>query len=167
MSLTLQIAKLQDAPEIAALRNTAADDLTHRFGKGHWSGQTTERGVHYAMRISTVFIAKQRNKIIATLTLGTRKPWAIDKSYFTNCQKPLYLTSMAVLPKRQHEGLGRRCLAAALKIARNWPADCIRLDAYDHPQAGAGGFYRNCGYREVGRATYRTVPLIYFELLLS
>jgi hypothetical protein len=46
-----------------------------------------------------------------------------------------------------------------------WPADAVRLDAYQGP-AGAGGFYERCGFREVGRAAYRGTPLIYFELLL-
>jgi hypothetical protein len=50
-------------------------------------------------------------------------------------------------------------------IARAWPADAVRLDAYDAP-AGAGGFYARCGYRERGRVTYRGVPLIYFEHVL-
>ena len=40
-----------------------------------------------------------------------------------------------------------------------------RLDAYDS-QAGAGEFYASCGWTEVGRASYRDVPLIYYELLL-
>ena len=30
----------------------------------------------------------------------------------------------------------------------------------------AQSFYRKNGFREVGRATYRNTPLIYFELLL-
>jgi hypothetical protein len=50
-------------------------------------------------------------------------------------------------------------------VARAWPSDALRLDAYDHA-AGAGPFYATCGFREVGRVTYRGVPLIYFELLL-
>jgi hypothetical protein len=45
-----------------------------------------------------------------------------------------------------------------------WPSDAIRLGAYD-ADAGAGAFYEKCGFQEVGRATYRTVPLIYFEML--
>ena len=44
-------------------------------------------------------------------------------------------------------------------------AAAIRLDAYDST-AGAGGFYARCGYREVGRVTYRGTALIYFESLL-
>jgi hypothetical protein len=33
-----------------------------------------------------------------------------------------------------------------------WPADAIRLDAYDHP-AGAGTFYTRCGFLHVGQAS--------------
>ena len=47
----------------------------------------------------------------------------------------------------------------------SWPAEAICLDAYD-TEAGAGGFYRKCGFQEVGRATYRGTPLIYFQMLL-
>jgi GNAT superfamily N-acetyltransferase len=53
----------------------------------------------------------------------------------------------------------------ALRLARAWPADALRLDAYD-AEAGAGTFYRKCGFREVGRVTYRSDPLIYYELLV-
>lgn len=50
--------------------------------------------------------------------------------------------------------------------ARKWPADAIRLDAFD-AVAGAGLFYAKCGYREVARVAYKKDPLIYFELRLS
>ena len=72
---------------------------------------------------------------------------------------------MAVAPDRQREGVGRRLLEYAAGVAHSWPGDAIRLDAYDSP-AGGGGFYARCGYREVGRVTYRGTPLVYFELVL-
>ena len=62
--------------------------------------------------------------------------------------------------------LGRRCVETALDVARAWPADAICLDAYD-TDAGAGDFYRKCGFREVGRVTYKNTPLIYFEWLIG
>ena len=72
---------------------------------------------------------------------------------------------MAVAPTMQRKGVGRALLKHAAAVAREWPGDAIRLDAYD-AAAGAGRFYARCGYREVGRVIYRTVPLIYYEFLL-
>ncbi|HEX7123429.1 MAG TPA: GNAT family N-acetyltransferase [Gemmatimonadaceae bacterium] len=164
-ALTLERATPDDAAAIAMVRTAAADDLTTRFGVGHWSSLATERSVLSSMDSSSLWVMRQGREVIATLRLATRKPWAIDPSYFTRSQRPLYLTDMAVHPRVQRTGVGRRCLEDVQRIARAWPADAIRLDAYDAP-AGAGPFYAKCGYREVGRATYRGTPLIYFEFLL-
>jgi len=62
-------------------------------------------------------------------------------------------------------GLGRLALVDAIKTASAWPADAIRLDAWD-AVAGAGGFYVKCGFSDRGRAIYRGTPLAYFEVLL-
>jgi GNAT superfamily N-acetyltransferase len=159
----LDVATEGDAPEIATLHAAVAERLTLEFGAGHWSRAPSERAVAASMRRATVYLVRQRGKLIATLTLSTRKPWAIDKSYFRPAARPLYLTSMAVDPARQRKGFGRRCMAEAVRAARTWPADAIRLDAYD-AAAGAGGFYVKCGFREVGRVVYRKNPLIYYEL---
>jgi GNAT superfamily N-acetyltransferase len=100
------------------------------------------------------------------LALSTRKPRAIDKKYFSASRRPLYLTSMAVAPDRQRTGIGKLCIDETRRIAAQWPADAIRLDAFD-AEAGAGDFYSKCGFREVGRASYRNVPLVYFEMLIA
>lgn len=47
-------------------------------------------------------------------------------------------------------------------LCNTFPAD---LDT-NAVAAGAGDFFRQCGFREVGRAIYRSVPPIYFEALL-
>src|SRR6266704_6980657 len=94
--------------------------------------------------------------------LPPKKPWAIDTSYFTSVPKALYLTSMAVHPVRQGKGVGRQLMDKAESMAKAWPSNAIRLDAYD-AKAGAGTFYAKCGFREVGRAIYRKTPLVYFE----
>lgn len=165
MPLKLEAAVPADAPVIAALHVATAQHLTSIYGQGPWSRNVTERGVLFAQRRASVYVVRVRRQAVATLTLGTRKPWAIDRKYFTKCNRPLYLTSMAVLPDRLRQGIGRLCITEAVKIARRWPADAICLDAYD-AAAGAGKFYRKCGFREVGRVLYRNTPLIYFEMLL-
>ena len=154
------------AGAVAALRNDAADRLTAQYGHGPWSGHCSGRGVLGEMkRGAAVHVAMDDDRVIGTLTLGARKPWAIDPKRFAPSVRPLYLTNMAVAPAWQRRGVGRACLAEAARLAREWPADALRLDAFDAP-AGAGGFYLKCGFREVGRATYRLVPLIYYELLI-
>ena len=151
-----------DAAAIADVRVAAAARLTRDFGHGHWSSLTNEAAVLRDLKAATVLVARDRGKIIATLTLQTRKPWSIDVSYFTACRKPLYLINMAVHPRRQRRGVGRALLTEALRVACERNADAIRLDAYD-ADAGAGDFYRRCGYRQTGKRTYRDVPLAYFE----
>ena len=163
--LSFREAREQDVAAVVSLRTATARDLTKRFGRGHWSGEPTERGTLYDMRIARVWLARSGRAPVATFRLSTRKPWAIDRSYFTPCESPLYLTNMSVRPDYQRRGVGRLCIDEIAAIARAWPADALRLDAYDSP-AGAGGFYARTGFRHVGDATYRGVPLVYFEMLL-
>jgi GNAT superfamily N-acetyltransferase len=146
------------------VRIAAADCLTREFGDGHWSAHTNDAAVLRDVRASRVIAAWEGQAMVGTLTLQTRKPWAIDVSYFTACRKPLYLVNMAVAPDRQRSGVGRALLVEALAVARAFPADAMRLDAYDAP-AGAGDFYRKCGWAHVGGQSYRGVPLLYFELM--
>ena len=163
--LNLEPGTVEDADTLAALHSAVAENLTRKYGQGPWSGRTTRKGILYALRTSRVFVAREGAEIVGTLRLTTKKPWAIDTGYFTGCCRPLYLLAMAVLPARQRQGIGAKCLEAATRIARAWSADAVRLDAFD-AEAGAGPFYARCGWTEVGRAEYRSAPLIYYELLL-
>jgi GNAT superfamily N-acetyltransferase len=163
--LSFSVAREPDAAELAALHEAVAADLTLRYGAGHWSSSPGERSLQRAMRTSSVFVARIGEDVVATFHLQTQKPWAIDRSYFTDVARPLYLTSMAVEPSLQRRGIGRWLLEHASATARDLSAGAIRLDAYD-AAAGAGPFYERCGYHEVGRAAYRKTPLVYYELLV-
>lgn len=166
MKLKFRDATPDDAPVIAGLQNAAAGALTARFGEGHWSGLVSERGAVLAQRQSQVRVGRKGRLILTVLRLAQTKPWAIDVAYFTPVKRPLYLTGMAVSVAHQGEGLGRLALEDARAVAEAWPADAIRLDAYD-AAAGAGSFYAKCGFRERGRVVYKGTPLVYYELLLA
>jgi GNAT superfamily N-acetyltransferase len=157
-------AKPDDAAAIAGLQNAAAGALTALYGEGHWSSLVSERGALLAQRNARVRVGRAGKRIYTVLRLATRKPWAIDTAYFTPVRRPLYLTGMAVSVAHQGQGLGRQALEDAVAVARAWPADALRLDAYD-AKAGAGEFYAMCGFRERGRVVYRGDPLVYYELL--
>ena len=166
MHLTFRDATLDDVAAIAGLQNSVAGALTARFGVGHWSSLGTERGAELAQRHARVRVGRSGKRILTVLRLAQKKPWAIDVSYFTPVKRPLYLTGMAVSVAHQGQGLGRVALEDARAVATKWPADAIRLDAYD-AEAGAGDFYASCGFQERGRVVYKEVPLVYYELLLT
>ena len=169
MKLAFTTAIDTDAPALAALHSAVAEDLTRRFGHGYWASAQTEAVVLRALRkpnFSRVLIARANNRIVGTLHLATKKPWAIDTAYFTPVKTALYLTNMAVHPDVHRKSVGRQLMKEVEAVALAWPADAIRLDAYD-TKAGAEGFYAKCGFCEVGRVIYRRVPLVYFELVLA
>ncbi len=96
MRFRFELASTADAAALAVLHTAVADDLTQKHGRGPWSTKTSEKGVLLALRTSRVFIARQGDEIVGTLRLATKKPWAIDVSYFAKCTKPVYLLAMAV-----------------------------------------------------------------------
>lgn len=165
MNLSITTATDADASAIASLRTAVAEHLTQQYGQGHWSSPVTEKSVLRGIQTSRVLVARNDTGIIATLRLATRKPWAIDLTYFGAVPRAVYLHDMAVTPDMQRQGIGRHFLQEVIPLARALPSNAIRLDAYD-ADAGAGAFYAKCGFREVGQVIYRKTPLIYFELIL-
>src|SRR5215469_15822042 len=134
MNLSFATATNANAAELTTLAAAVAQRLTEEYGKGPWSSAPSERGILNSMRMpkfSRTLIARDGGRIVGCLRLATKKPWAIDTAYFTNAERPLYLTGMAVQPDLQRQGLGRLLLKEAEAIARAWPADAIRLDAFD------------------------------------
>jgi GNAT superfamily N-acetyltransferase len=165
MRLRVRIATARDMSSIVVLRIAVAGRLTAEHGHGHWSRLARAKGVQSDMQNSKLFVAYDGPRIIASLRLTRRKPWAIDPSYFAKSKRPIYLLSMAVLPELQRQGIGRQCLNWVREDCEH-TADAIRLDVYDGP-VGAGPFYAKCGFENVGCTVYRGVPLAYFELLLG
>lgn len=166
-NLLFQLATPADVSSLALLHRSVNEDLARRYG-GSWSAPPSEKTLLYELsrpRFVRILVARDRTGLVGTLRLATKKPWAIDTAYYSPARNPVYLTDMAVTPGLQRKGIGGRLLQEAEAVVRAWPGDCIRLDALGN-DAGAGPFYRKCGYREVGRVIYRKTPLIYFEFLL-
>jgi ribosomal protein S18 acetylase RimI-like enzyme len=164
--VTLERATEDDAAAIAALRVAVSRQLTVQFGQGTWSfAMDTAGGVQLEVQSAEIFVAHGEGGLLATLRLSRRNPWLGDINFFTPAVRPLYLTSMAVAPAYQRRGIGRQCLDDARRLGRELEADALRLDSYDAP-AGAGDFYRKCGFREGRRDSYHGTPLIWFETML-
>ena len=166
MRVTLEVATHTDAVALTALRIAAARDLADKFGEGPWSVATdTIEGVRCEVRAGQTYLAREEGVAIATLRLTQRNPWLCRTDIFTPCQSAAYLLALVVLPARQRHGVGRECVEGAVRIVTAAGAKSVRLDAFDAP-AGAGEFYRRCGFREVHRGIYLGTPLIWFERLV-
>ena len=61
--MKMRIATAEDALDIVALRAAVAAKLTAQYGRGPWSGVSTEKGVLFDLRTSKVFVAHQKSRL--------------------------------------------------------------------------------------------------------
>jgi GNAT superfamily N-acetyltransferase len=162
-SLTLRAARAEDVKQVRAILSAAAADLSARFGEGHWSGVRSTDALQKYLAEGDLYIAEIDAVAVGTLRLTCRKIGFYRSDWFANPKDAAgYLLDMAIDPARQRCGVGRRSLALAEDLARSRGLMAIRLDAYGGP-AGAGEFYRKCGYRLAHVGTFNGVALEYFE----
>jgi ribosomal protein S18 acetylase RimI-like enzyme len=166
IDVSIYLATVDDAADIAEVITEAAQDLTNKHGEGHWSAVATKKGIIISMNKARVLVAKVDNKVVGTLRLTAQRPWVIDPAYFTPVHRPIYLVDMAVRPGYQRIGVGRALIEQAKAMALALTGDSIRLDAYEGV-AGACGFYEKCGFTEMGHILYKKVPHVYFEWLIE
>jgi GNAT superfamily N-acetyltransferase len=165
MPLTVEFATEVDIPELLQLRLVVDADQDRRFGNDRWTTTISEKSVARGLKSSRVLSARQDGRIVGMLRMETKRPWAIDLKYFTPVASSVYLHDVDVEPRLQRSGVGRQLMERAKDVAREWPVEAIRFDAYDGP-SGGGSFYEKCAFIEVGRKVYRGVPLVYFEFVL-
>lgn len=163
--MLIDSAKPRDARAIAALRTEVAQGMTREFGEGHWSACPSKALVLRQLKASQVLVAREGAEIIGTVRLATANAALFDASAFTPVTGALYVLGLAVAPAQRERGIGRQLMDAAKNAARDRAVHALWLDAYDHA-AGAGKFYERCGFRRVGPAAFKEVPLIYYEWLV-
>jgi len=166
MALSFRFATEDDIAALLRLRLAVDAEQRRRFGTNRWSTAITEKSVARGLKSSRVLVAEKHGRITGALRMETKKPWAIDLRYFTQVSRAVYLHDVNVEPELQRSGVGRLLIERMKTVAREWPVDAIRVDTYDG-LSGAAPFYKKCGFTEVGRAVYRSVPLVYLEFLLS
>ena len=177
MKLRVTEATTNDVAEILELRLAVGARMQERFGNDRWAPPISERSVLRLFKgprtrksdgatLIKILVGRTGGRIVALTRMQTKKPWGFDLRYFKAGATAVYVGDVEVSPQDQGQGFGTQLMAAAVKHARAWPASALRTSAYDGA-AGAGPFYAKCGFLEVGRVTYRKVPIILFEMLLG
>jgi GNAT superfamily N-acetyltransferase len=164
-ALSFRLATEADIQALLALRLAIDADQAERFGADRYATTLSEKSVARSLKSSRTLVATRLGRIVGTVRMETKKPWAIDLSYFTPVSQAVYLHNVDVHPELQRSGIGRELLDRTKTMAKDWPVDAIRLDAYDGP-SGAGPFYKKYGFKKLGHTVYRGVPLAYYEFVL-
>src|SRR5262245_1606348 len=97
--ISISVAKRAEAGALAAVRTAVAQDMTRRFGEGHWSARPTRAEVARQLRASQVLVARRDGEIIGTVRLmRTSFPATIDTRAFTPVAEAFYVLGLAVAP---------------------------------------------------------------------
>jgi GNAT superfamily N-acetyltransferase len=163
-AFSFRLATEGDIPALLQLRLAIDADQAKRFGTDRYTTTITEKSVARNLKSSRTVVVTRRGRIVGAVRMETKKPWAVDLKHFTPSRKAVYLHDVNVDPDLQRAGIGRQLIDRVKTEAKDWPVEAIRLDAYDGP-AGAGPFYKKCGFKQMGHAVYRGVPLVYFEFI--
>src|SRR5687767_14450166 len=99
------------------MRTAVAEWLTKRYGRGPWSAFVTEKRVLRGLNTSRVLVGREEGRLVGTVRLATKKPWAIDTKYFSVVQKAIYLHDLAVAAEVQGQGFGRLLVEEAKAVA--------------------------------------------------
>jgi hypothetical protein len=163
MRLRLKHATVNDILEIVNLWQSVNNQLASRLGRPHWTKFLTPQGVYLQMRKATMYVVREGSVLVAVFTLSMQKPWDMNEIKFNPAARPLYLTDLAIHPFRHQCGIELLCIREAIKIARRWPSDAIRLDSCDL-EFGREVRLEEFGFRTVGTTRFREIPSVHFEL---
>jgi GNAT superfamily N-acetyltransferase len=165
--VTIRKADTDDIKLVRIILAAVADDLTARFGCGHWSTVRSSGTLRKYIGNGALHVVEVGAVAVGSLKLTPRKIGFYQKSWFAVPQDAAaYLSDMAIDPAYQRRGLGRQSMEALERLAQHAGLKALRLDAYRGP-AGAVPFYRKCGYAQVHEGEQNGVPLTYFEKVLS
>lgn len=173
--LQFGIALAEDAKAVEEMRRLAAQDLTARFGQGHWSGESKLAGIRERIKLgdeetlrpSTLFVLRKDRLAVASLVLSRHMPSFWKASYWKEPKAiAVGVTNLVVHPQYQRQGLGRLIMDGAEKHSRDRRIEFMRLDAYtDNPIST--NFYRALGYDERIAIDLRGTKLTLFEKRLT
>ena len=97
--LSRRLGEQSDAKSVRRVRQLAAEDLTTRFGRGHWSSVGTVVTLRKHALAKHLHVVELDGDVVATFSLSPRKIGFYHKSWFANPgDDALYLTNMAVRP---------------------------------------------------------------------
>ncbi len=135
-------AEQRDISSITDLLILCANDM-HQQGMSHWLGVYDVNAVAHNLLTKQVYILEKDDELLGCIAIGTEKA-----GYYNDCwphapDADVYITQLAVAPKKQGSGYGKQLMQFCLKQTQG---KTVQLDAVDHYPALIN-FYKNLGFQ--------------------
>ena len=117
MALSIRFATESDIPALLKLRLAVDRNQARRFGKNRWSTTINLKSVARGLKSSRVLLARRPGRIIATLRMETKKPWAINLRYSLAWQR-LCISTTSTWIRCCSDQVSGVSLSSALKLLR-------------------------------------------------
>ncbi|MBM3290440.1 MAG: GNAT family N-acetyltransferase [Candidatus Hydrogenedentes bacterium] len=136
--------------DLYALIEVCGEDMWRRLGLDHWKPPTPKDVFREYARTKEVFAVRDGEGLVATFTIGFDPPEPYPPSSWVDAaHRAVYLNKLAVHPRAQGRGLGRRCMETVERLARERGCDTVRFDALTR-NAPLLAFYDRLGYARRG-----------------
>lgn len=163
---SIRLAAPGEIAGIYKLSVAAASDLVDKYGQGRWRVAAARKTLKRNQQSDSLFVIVKDAVIVGTFCFTTKKAGFYRRGWFAFPDDPAgYLLNMAIAPQHQRQGIGREVMNHIDQLARSMKLLAVRFDAYE-ANAGAGGFYRKCGYQLVHVGKVGDVGLEYYEKVL-
>jgi len=158
-------AKPNDLIEILYLLKVCILDMNKK-GLKHWNSAFPDPGkIRLDLYNACIYLVKDKGVCKGMVTLNELEPEDYRQIGFNSGKhRPLYLQNMAVHPKWQGQGIAKRMVEFALKLAQEKGFDAIRLDVFK-PSEGARLLYEKQSFKEVGtfHSANQKIPFVCYE----
>ena len=105
--LTFELARLEHAKAVKAMRIASAADLTKKLGPGYWSGSTKISSIRERikcadpekLRATTLYVACRNGELVGSITVSTYPPGFWRRAYWQSGKEPgLGVFNLVVFP---------------------------------------------------------------------
>jgi GNAT superfamily N-acetyltransferase len=165
--LPVRSASIADVDLLYAILVECGLDMRDRFGLTHWVPAYPRHLFEEEVTKGVVYSVEEcgGGDTVATFSASSETPSYLDLSLWDTGREPcIYLSRLAVLPRLQHRGIGRVCVATAERFALERDCRSIRLDAVAR-HSELLGWYLKLGYREACRYEAFGSRMVGFEKL--
>lgn len=164
VSMEISQAKPADLIEILYLLRVCILDMNNK-GMKHWnSAYPGAELIKKDLESGHIFLLKDKRVCKGMVTLSEEEPEEYNQVSFNGPAKPLFMHRMAVHPRWQGMGIGKKMVAFSQEYAKLRGYDSLRLDVFT-PAESARKLYESSEFKKMGtfQAGHQAIPYVCYE----